>query len=602
MLNFSIKELRATGSGKRDGVIEFKDGLNLIFGRSNTGKTWILKSINYLFGSSNTPIPTITGYTSIRGVFDTVRFGKITVERNIGASKATVIADSPDIPDGEYETDLRKTSAFYLNNLWLRILGVEEDVKVPKNDKYERATLSWPTIANVFFTDEDEIDGTDSILEKNPTQVTAVISSLYYLLTGDWKKGVGKIQSSKERSASKNAVTEYIDEQLGQYKAQRDQFASALDMLGSMNIDEKMDELSEEISFAQDETQRILEENSAIATRMFGLQQRKIDVQVLIDRYDALLSQYKADLQRLGFIYAGNKAVASISRNENCPFCGSHVEATNESNHEAIESEAKRIASEITMILETKSEVEREKCDLEKSISRLSNMSLEMQGMLEQRNRDIERLESDLGMFAEHASLSSRIEYIDETVRDLGKRKEEVNKKQPAPKKYSAKEEIEAFVGSGFTDLLNEILSECNFKSGYASWDFKKLDIEINGVPKSINAGKGYRSFLNSIVSFMLYEYFNSEDAAYKPGYMMIDTPLLGFDEDESLASSLHLKKGLYEYLLDHCGSGQVIIVDNLDSRPELDYEKSDAKVTIYKKDVADENTYGFLPDWRTDL
>ena len=48
MQSFRIKQLLVSGAGKIDGVIEFDDGLNIIQGRSNTGKTWILKCIYYL--------------------------------------------------------------------------------------------------------------------------------------------------------------------------------------------------------------------------------------------------------------------------------------------------------------------------------------------------------------------------------------------------------------------------------------------------------------------------------------------------------------------------------------------------------------------------
>ena len=51
MQTFMIEKLRVSGAGKIDGVVEFADGLNLIQGRSNTGKTWILRCINYLFGN-----------------------------------------------------------------------------------------------------------------------------------------------------------------------------------------------------------------------------------------------------------------------------------------------------------------------------------------------------------------------------------------------------------------------------------------------------------------------------------------------------------------------------------------------------------------------
>jgi len=60
MQTFMIKQLRVSGTGKIDGVIDFNDGLNIIQGRSNTGKTWILKCIYFLFGSDQKPFSPLT--------------------------------------------------------------------------------------------------------------------------------------------------------------------------------------------------------------------------------------------------------------------------------------------------------------------------------------------------------------------------------------------------------------------------------------------------------------------------------------------------------------------------------------------------------------
>ena len=119
--------------------------------------------------------------------------------------------------------------------------------------------------------------------------------------------------------------------------------------------------------------------------------------------------------------------------------------------------------------------------------------------------------------------------------------------KQKNPPLYHAKQEFEEEVGTGFNVLLNKILKECNYRNaGYASWDFTTFDILMDGVPKSEDQGKGYRSFLNSVVALMLYEYFNSDDVFIKPGFLMIDTPLLGFDENEDEFGDNTIKNGLY--------------------------------------------------------
>ena len=130
----------------------------------------------------------------------------------------------------------------------------------------------------------------------------------------------------------------------------------------------------------------------------------------------------------------------------------------------------------------------------------------------------------------------------------------------------------------------------------------KKFDILINGISKEIDQDKGYRSFLNSVVAIMLYEYFSEDNAYIKLGILMIDTPLLGFNENDDGPESQTLKHGLYGYFVNHQGSGQIIIVDNLNVMPDIDFEAADVKVTTYYKNDVDEHVYGFLPSWRKDL
>lgn len=69
----------------------------------------------------------------------------------------------------------------------------------------------------------------------------------------------------------------------------------------------------------------------------------------------------------------------------------------------------------------------------------------------------------------------------------------------------------------------------------------------MDEVSKEEDQGKGYRSFLNLVIALMLYEYFNSDDVFIKLGILMMDTPLLGFDEKEEGIQGATLKNGLYQ-------------------------------------------------------
>lgn len=100
----------------------------------------------------------------------------------------------------------------------------------------------------------------------------------------------------------------------------------------------------------------------------------------------------------------------------------------------------------------------------------------------------------------------------------------------------------------------------------------------------------------------MLYEYFNKEDTFIKPGFLMIDTPLLGLDEDDEELDQKTIRNGLYEYIIHNRGRGQIIIVDNLNALPDMDFEDEDVNVIIYHKNEKDGHVYGFMPSWRKDI
>jgi hypothetical protein len=606
MQNFMIERLRVSGAGKIDGIVNFTDGLNIIQGRSNTGKTWILKCIYYLFSSDTRPYSPLTGYTDIEGTFLTKRFGRITISRKLDEEVVTVAAESDEIEDGEYATNYKKeTSPRYLNDLWLRIIGLNETIEVPKTARYARERMSWTNIANVFFVDENEIDKSESIVIKDSRYETPLIASLFFLLTGDYKKGVPEITKPEVASAQKKAVVDYIDEQVTALTEKRVGYLRQLEELSDLNIEKEMQELSDHIQKVQLEVKELVEEHTSIARQMSEYQHEDINCHVLLDRYESLISQYKADLQRLDLISKGEKAVKELPENGICPFCGGELHPDSDDGYlKAINAEIRRIASELTVIVATESNVRDEQENIGQRINELRNRQTEIDRMLDQKNKEIQNYRSSLQRFKDYTTLQNGIDFVNDQLSVLGKKKEaELKKKEKSPL-YHAKKEFADEVGTGFSDILNKILKECNYRSvGYASWDFSTFDILMDGVPKSEDQGKGYRSFLNSVVALMLYEYFNRDGVYIKPGFLMIDTPLLGLDENEDAFDGETVKIGLYQYFINHRGNGQVIIVDNLNMVPtDIDFESKGVNVITYHKDEKDGHVYGFMPSWRKDL
>ena len=605
MKTFMIKKLRVFGTGKIDGVVEFTDGLNIIQGRSNTGKTWILRCINYLFGSDKKTYTAATGYTDIEGIFVTERYGEITMTRKLDDQIVTIVSDNEAVENGEYSTDYRKKNVRYLNDLWLRILGLDETIEVPKNAYYSRERMSWRNVAGVFYVDEDEISKSTSIVVKgNNYEDTPLLSSLLFLLTGDYKKNVAEILNPAKAAVRREGILEYIEERTNALKQQRVSYIMQLEELSGVDIEAETQALTDHIQDVQQDINELVEENKAIAQHLSEYAQRDANCRILLGRYESLISQYKADLQRLDFISKGEKAVQGLPPNNVCPFCGGEVHPDEDDSYmEAINAEIKRIASELTVIIATVKSVQEEQTDIQSSIEGLELRRTEINQALAERNRTIQDYRAGLQRYRDYTTIQNGIDFVNNQLAILGEKRVSEMNPEKNPPLYHPKKIFEEEIGTDFTTLLNNILKECNYRlGGYANWDFSSFDILVDGEPKSDDQGQGYRSFLNSVVAMMLYEYFNKDDTHIKPGFLIIDTPLLGLDEDIEGLDKDTIRNGLYEYFLNHQGSGQMIIVDNLNAVPNIDFETRGINVVTYHKNERDGHIYGFMPSWRKDI
>ena len=62
-----LKKLIVSGVGKKDAILEFREGLNVITGDSDTGKTYAFQCLNYILGGEKEPkaIPEAKDYEKI---------------------------------------------------------------------------------------------------------------------------------------------------------------------------------------------------------------------------------------------------------------------------------------------------------------------------------------------------------------------------------------------------------------------------------------------------------------------------------------------------------------------------------------------------------
>ena len=94
----------------------------------------------------------------------------------------------------------------------------------------------------------------------------------------------------------------------------------------------------------------------------------------------------------------------------------------------------------------------------------------------------------------------------------------------------------------------------------------------------------------------MVFRYYLSEHAKYDPGFLIVDTPLLGLDQGVDDAAPESMRTALFKYFMNHQENGQTIVIENILHIPKLDYEASGANVITFTKGLSD-GRYGFLMD-----
>ena len=141
MKRIVLKKLVLSGVDKKDAVLKFTKGLNVISGDSDTGKTYAFQCINYMLGAETSPklIKEADGYTTLSLEFQ-VNDDKYQLERNLGSNSVNVYhnADSFTL---SYKHDATNT-----NNLSRFLLGLllEDNTTVfLKKSQVKHRTLSF---------------------------------------------------------------------------------------------------------------------------------------------------------------------------------------------------------------------------------------------------------------------------------------------------------------------------------------------------------------------------------------------------------------------------------------------------------------------------
>lgn len=592
-MSFYIEKIIVTGSGKTDSIIELSNGVNIIYGPSNTGKTYIVKCIDYMFGSEREPIDISTGYQYIKIIVRT-QCGTITMSRKIGENKIEVSSNDNNVPSGKYATKASRTNYDKtINSVWLSLIGINDLHFVISNENYKKQILSWRTFSHMFMLTETKIISEYSaILSGRDTSNTAVIASLIFLLSGQDFAETETKDTKEIKEAKKNAVKAYINKELFRLSERNQELLAQLKENPNIDIAVEIEKIMAEISTNEKRINSSIEENQKILAQLYEKNENLSECNVLLNRYDELTTQYDADLKRLNFIVDG-EANLNASFSTHCPFCDGEVVVKKNQNYiDAAKSDYKKIKLQAKDLESASKELRSEKLSLEQEIGTLMAKKKSIEELIEKELKpQVFNLKEKLSTYKDAIECQKEIDILKKLSEQKTADMIENDTDEESELKFKVKEHLDYSFINELSNGIKSFLENCNYDNLLSViFDKADMDIVINGKKKSSN-GKGYNAYFNSVVAIVLSRYMESK-AKYSPDFLVLDSPILSLKEKETKKPSETMRNTLFENIVDNQKGIQTIVIEN--EIPEINYK--DANIIHFTKEK-NNGRYGFLLD-----
>lgn len=589
---FYISKIKIEGEGKTPVIIPFKKGLNVVTGPSESGKSFLYKSIYFILGGQEAPdfertVPESIGYNTF--FLELIKNnGKIITLRRKRHNSSPI--DFCEIPIDEISetTEFKEVKYTDISKFLLRQIDLPEKKVLKTKEKV--ANLTFGDLKNLFFVDENSItDGT-----KSP-----ILSGQYVTQTRE--RSVFKYFLSNEDDSNLN-INNKSESLIANYKGKKETFLAIIKNLTSeiseteknpelknfKDIELRLKNLYEQQNKVNQYVQNYNKKIDELNKQKNGVNNDLIKNRGIFNRFKLLKEYYLNDLKRLDLLKENNEKTKTL-KDVNCPLCG--AESKKEEIHDYSQV-LKAITSERVKIQTNISSLEKSIKDTLDEIniceSSLKNLNIDFTKLSEEYKKNVEPdvkiNQEELKKYIEIKSILVQKEKNEKKLEnykaELAKIAQQIEELTPA--KFEIKEillnkkTLLVNIEKEIQNLINDWNVKISTENGAETcsnieFDFDKCDIKINGRPRS-SFGKGVRAILYTafMVGFMKYCMNNEE--LYHPGTIVIDSPLTTYKPNKGTSKNEDLSKDTHQLFyasLSSYISSQIIILENNDKTPD---------------------------------
>lgn len=579
-----LRFLLVTGPNSPAASVEFGPGLNVIYGGSNTGKTHILRLIDYVLGAKNPPEAIVeqAGYdfAHVGVVLDDA--SEKTFVRALQGGNVKVLDGLTRVRPGQNDgisVSAQHGAQNSLSRLLLAQIGAA-NARVRTDASGKTRDLSFRDLERHALVSETKIqDGSSPVLSGQFVTKTAETSIFKYMLSGVDDSALDAAKTSTDQPMRQAAQLELLDRQIRD--AEREIEDADQDHEELLQQDSALDvELTQTFSVQEstEATYRELTSNRLELRREYeSLQDRVGEIDTLTERFKLLAEHYRSDEARLASIVEAG-AYYTLEVPVTCPVCGSAAEfhrpdqACDGNVAEITAAAEAEIADVRERAVELQETVEALEAERDARTARMRELLPQMNSLQENILREVPAVQTIRSHASDVIARKLNVQKSLELVRRRDALVAQRNELGVSPGYDSstivAQQQLDGATLDQFSQVVEAELQSWQFPDAQRLFfELPKMDISVSGKARAAN-GKGVRALLHGAFSIALMKFCRDRTRAH-PGFLILDSLFITYrdpsDAGDSAIASTPLKDRAFKAFSAMPPNLQLIILENVD-------------------------------------
>jgi hypothetical protein len=574
-----IDKLIYAGSGIDDVEVAFKYGINAIIGSSNTGKSFIFKSIDFMFAKKDlTPIKELEGFDTLYMVLNIESDTSITLKRQIYKNSKLFVYRCPyeeieGIKPEEFVCNVKSNKS--MNNFYYSLIGVTEPLHLQMSkDNTRRFTVRY--LIKYFMLDENRmIEDTFSPLFINRQHSLRTFDrNAFYFLISNYNETEKCTLMQVESVKKIENQLELIDTMIGEYSDRLKHKELEMDSTSIVDVDSVIATLKEKIVDVQSQISTLTNQKVELENQINCKKMQISNLDETQQRFKILNQQYQNEIERYEFIYQGSFLMNQLPKRK-CPVCN------NDLNIDYIDSDVmfEAMMVEKKIIIKKQTDLQGSINDIIVEIESINKEIHNHLGLLEVVNEEVSTLTKDnlsnldqqMSEYILHEQFMSSWVSIKENIELLKTRRTTLESKTKIKERVeqipvvSCKE----IINRGVELLCNKIANKLEkwlYPNKFSVKFDESYELVINDKARS-SYGKGYKSLIHTAYYLAMFDVMK-EVKTPSFNFMIFDSPLTAYTDKEVVADgdvtiSDMTIQNFYKDLQNMYSDDQIIIIDN---------------------------------------